>query len=170
MKDIDLNGLKDELEEWQDDYKHPADKKQHDFFTTIINAVDRLVSTELANVAQDDHINQQQTRIDWLEAANSGLGKALCAAKSELDRRDAAAAMEEKWVPVSERMPDNGLTVLVYQEGGITFCAEVKDREFFPDEFPHVPKEGREITHWMYMPEPPAAPAPGSDDKPQEEI
>jgi len=69
--------------------------------------------------------------------------------------------MEDNWVPVSERMPDNGLTVLVYQEGGITFCAEVEDREFYPDEFPHVPKEGREITHWMDMLEPPAAPAPG---------
>ncbi|KMV71985.1 hypothetical protein AI28_17805 [bacteria symbiont BFo1 of Frankliniella occidentalis] len=56
----------------------------------VIELIVRLEAAERANAAQDDHINQQQTRIDWLEAANSGLGKALCAAKSELARRDAA--------------------------------------------------------------------------------
>lgn len=127
----------------------------------VIDLIERLEAAERANAAQDNYINQQQMRIDWLEAANSGLGKALSAARAEVARRDAAAAMEDKWVSVSERMPDNGLTVLVCQEGGITFCAEVEDREFYPDEFPHVPKEGREITHWMDMPEPPAAPSPG---------
>lgn len=47
---------------------------------------DRAKAAECANAAQDDHINQQQTRIDWLEAANSGLGKALGVAKKELAR------------------------------------------------------------------------------------
>lgn len=59
------------------------------------------------------------------------------------------------WISCEERMPEEGDVVLVCQEGGIIFCAEVDDREFYPDEFPRVPTQGREITHWMPLPEPP---------------
>ncbi|MBK4723942.1 ead/Ea22-like family protein [Pantoea agglomerans] len=51
----------------------------------VITLIERLEAAERANAAQDDHINQQQTRVEWLEAANSGLGKALCAAERERD-------------------------------------------------------------------------------------
>lgn len=56
------------------------------------------------------------------------------------------------WIPSDERMPKDGDVVLVFQEGGIIFCAEVDDGEFYPDEFPRVPTQGREITHWMPLP------------------
>lgn len=64
------------------------------------------------------------------------------------------------WVLCDERMPKDGDVVLVLQEGGIIFCAEVDDGEFYPDEFPRVPSEGREITHWMPLP---VAPEGGND-------
>lgn len=64
------------------------------------------------------------------------------------------------WVACSERMPEEGNVVLVYQEGGIIYCAEMQDGELYPDEFPRVPSEGREITHWMPLP---AAPEGGND-------
>ncbi|HGE8502863.1 DUF551 domain-containing protein [Serratia ureilytica] len=65
------------------------------------------------------------------------------------------------WIPRDERMPKDGDVVLVFQEGGIIFCAEVDDGEFYPDEFPRVPTQGREITHWMPLP---AAPEVSRDD------
>ncbi|MEJ4043440.1 hypothetical protein [Erwinia sp. SLM-02] len=42
MIDIDLVELKDELEEWQEFYKDPADKKNHAFFTSLIIVVEQL--------------------------------------------------------------------------------------------------------------------------------
>ncbi len=62
------------------------------------------------------------------------------------------------WVSCEDRMPEEGDVVLVCQEGGIIYCAEMQDGELYPDEFPRVPSEGREITHWMPLP---AAPTKG---------
>ncbi|WP_440510677.1 DUF551 domain-containing protein [Serratia sarumanii] len=64
------------------------------------------------------------------------------------------------WVSCEDRMPEEGDVVLVCQEGGIIYCAEMQDGELYPDEFPRVPSEGREITHWMPLP---AAPEGGND-------
>ncbi|MBH3002333.1 DUF551 domain-containing protein [Serratia marcescens] len=63
--------------------------------------------------------------------------------------------LADGWIACSERMPKDGDVVLVFQEGGIIFCAEVDDGEFYPDEFPRVPTQGREITYWMPLPTPP---------------
>ncbi len=67
--------------------------------------------------------------------------------------------LQDCWVACSERMPEEGNVVLVCQEGGIIYCAEMQDGELYPDEFPRVPSEGREITHWMPLP---AAPNGGN--------
>ncbi len=56
------------------------------------------------------------------------------------------------WIDCSERMPEDGDVVLVCQEGGIIYCAEMEGGVLYPDEFPRVPPEGREITHWMPLP------------------
>ncbi|CAI0723872.1 Uncharacterised protein [Serratia proteamaculans] len=47
-------------------------------------AIKRITELERANKAQDDHINQQQDRIDSLEKTNSGLGRGLAAAEKRL--------------------------------------------------------------------------------------
>ena len=44
----------------------------------------RISELERANKSQDDHINQQQDRIDSLEKTNSGLGQRLGAAEAKL--------------------------------------------------------------------------------------
>lgn len=44
----------------------------------------RIAELERANKAQDDHINQQQDRIDSLEKKNADLGRALGAAEKRL--------------------------------------------------------------------------------------
>lgn len=64
------------------------------------------------------------------------------------------------WISVDEKMPEDGGAVLVHQDGGIIFCAEAENGWFYPDEFPNIPKQGREITHWMPLP---AAPAQDSE-------
>ncbi|HEJ8096840.1 TPA: hypothetical protein SMI77_004888 [Serratia marcescens] len=44
----------------------------------------RITELERANQSQDDHINQQQDRIDSLEKTNAGLGQRLGAAEKRL--------------------------------------------------------------------------------------
>ena len=51
----------------------------------------RISELERANKSQDDHINQQQDRIDSLEKTNAGLGRGLAAA--------------EKWLATPVRLP-----------------------------------------------------------------
>lgn len=65
------------------------------------------------------------------------------------------APLVNEWIACADKMPEDETVVLVCQEDGITFCAEVSGGEFYPDEFPNVPARGREITHWMPMPETP---------------
>ncbi|HEJ8089490.1 TPA: DUF551 domain-containing protein [Serratia liquefaciens] len=62
------------------------------------------------------------------------------------------------WISCEDRMPEDGDVVLVVQEGGIVYCAEVEGGVLYPDEFPRVPTQGKEITHWMPLP---AAPTQG---------
>ncbi|QDL31150.1 DUF551 domain-containing protein [Serratia liquefaciens] len=62
------------------------------------------------------------------------------------------------WISCEDRMPEDGEVVLVIQEGGIIYCAEVEGGVLYPDEFPRVPTQGKEITHWMPLP---AAPTQG---------
>lgn len=63
-----------------------------------------------------------------------------------------------KWVKVSDRLPDDESTVLVHSKG-YTWIADVDDDgQFYPDEWGY----GREIiadeiTHWMHLPSPPEA-------------
>ena len=63
--------------------------------------------------------------------------------------REAVAAIREKeerrWIPVTERLPDIGIEVLVYSEDdGI--CVDCCDGDSFVCYY---------VTHWMPLPKPP---------------
>lgn len=66
--------LKEQLDGWQDHYSDPADKENHDFFTTLISAIERLEAAE----RERDELR--------LEIARIGGAKSI-----EVLRRDAAA-------------------------------------------------------------------------------
>lgn len=90
--------------------------------------------------------------------AADSYNQAIADAKA-LGCQPAPVASVPVWISVSDRLPDEESVVLVCQQDGITFCAEFDQGEFYPDEFPKVPNQGREITHWMEMPA-----APGGGD------
>ncbi|MDU3570667.1 MAG: DUF551 domain-containing protein [Serratia marcescens] len=66
-----------------------------------------------------------------------------------------APEVTDDWIPCDDRMPEDGDVVLVCQEGGIVYCAEMENGVLYPDEFPRVPTQGKEITHWMPLPSAP---------------
>lgn len=51
----------------------------------------------------------------------------------------------DRWIPVTERLPDEGVRVLVYGGGA------VYDARYYAGEW----KWQAEVTHWMSLPEPP---------------
>lgn len=66
-----------------------------------------------------------------------------------------APEVTDDWISCDDRMPEDGDVVLVCQEGGIVYCAEMENGVLYPDEFPRVPAQGKDITHWMPLPSAP---------------
>ena len=73
-------------------------------------------------------------------------GKAeCCGVEMQADKLIANGVTMQKWIPVSERLPEVNVPVLVY-DGDY-----VDGREFY--DLSYVSKYG--VTHWMPLPEPP---------------
>jgi len=104
----------------------------------------------------------------WL-APYKGDGRKVLAFWSKPDQRDIGEHGESltappevrrppKWTSITpETMPKDGSVVLVSDERGIIWCAEVDDGEIYPDEFPNRTDRGcYEATHWMLLPDAPS--------------
>lgn len=70
-------------------------------------------------------------------------------------------AEENGWISVTERLPENFVSVLGYMPESMPFppvreCYMVGDAFFFP-----ALQDTRLVTHWMPLPEPPKEPAHG---------
>ena len=60
--------------------------------------------------------------------------------------------MESKWIPVSERMPEDGVVVLAWNGKRVVF-GYARDGEWIDTLYGWVIPNGP--THWMPLPEPP---------------
>ncbi|EBP1711777.1 ead/Ea22-like family protein [Salmonella enterica] len=75
---------------------HTVEKRDAEFIAaakpaTMLALLDELEKAQRANAAQDDHINQQQDRIDVLEKRNAELGKYA----KELESRTVTAKLSD---------------------------------------------------------------------------
>lgn len=110
----------------------------------------RIAELERANAAQDDHINQQQDRIDTLEKRNSELGKYA----GELEARKFKVEMPESFYPDGDTevplvLQEHEVIAAIVAAGGtpIAFCRRCKselDLSHRPDgsHYCHAPDAG----------------------------
>ncbi|MEI7112744.1 hypothetical protein [Serratia sp. TMDUHS_CL] len=82
----------------------------------------RIAELERANTSQDDHINQQQDRIEFLEKTNAGLGRRLGDAEKRLAT---PVRLQSPWVDkVGNRWLLEGTTADVIRVAGFAVTIE----------------------------------------------
>lgn len=74
---IDKQALREEFQYMQDHYSDPADRDRQIIYIAAEALLDELEKAQCANVAQDDHINQQQGRIEQLEKGHQEAAKQI---------------------------------------------------------------------------------------------
>ncbi|ECG3232948.1 ead/Ea22-like family protein [Salmonella enterica subsp. enterica serovar Cerro] len=74
---IDKQELREEFQYMQDHYSDPADRDRQIIYIAAEALLDELEKAQRANVAQDDHINQQQDRIEQLEKGHKEAAKQI---------------------------------------------------------------------------------------------
>ncbi|EIW5956958.1 ead/Ea22-like family protein, partial [Salmonella enterica subsp. enterica serovar Newport] len=74
---IDKQELREEFQYMQDHYSDPADRDHQIIYIAAEALLDELEKAQRANVAQDDHINQQQDRIEQLEKGHKEAAKQI---------------------------------------------------------------------------------------------
>lgn len=69
------------------------------------------------------------------------------------------AAIAQKWISVTERLPEVGGTYLVYTERGSVYASHFYEKKVFRDDYVREPQWSQrgkvKVTHWMPLPEPP---------------
>jgi hypothetical protein len=94
--------LKEQLDGWQDHYSDPADKKNHDFFTTLISAIERLEAAERERDELREDVKSYSEHLHYHIDRQ-------CKAEAELARRDAAAgepvALRWRFIPMYSDVP-----------------------------------------------------------------
>ncbi|MGP1182148.1 DUF551 domain-containing protein [Serratia sp. CY47280] len=151
---------------------HREETERGELFTATpapaVPGIDELRLTfERSERESDDGFNLHKYGIGYADEATQARWESWLSCRAAMLAQPVSGGYKLKspeipdgWIACSERMPEEGDVVLVCQEGGIIYCAEMQDGELYPDEFPRVPSEGREITHWMPLP---AAPEGGND-------
>ena len=118
-------------------------------------AVMREAADRIAN--QSTHIVALQQEIEKLRAQNEQLREAAA-----LVAKESAKLLEQRWIPVEERLPNLDELVLVIAFGkpqeNITLDNAVELAELYSDGWclgmwPEWTKAA--VTHWMPLPEPP---------------
>jgi hypothetical protein len=71
--------------------------------------------------------------------------------------------MESKWIPVSDRLPEEGVDVVVFSPGNVDgefhVCSWCVERNGRAEPFSYFSRNDMkciwDVTHWMPLPEPP---------------
>lgn len=99
---------------------------------------------------------------EWLQQFDDLTGVValgdIAALLRERDAEHEAGRRGDGWVPVSERLPENGERVLIFWQGGVHFARWVPTRGGFRQPYAANPFQG--VKHWQPLPAPPAEPAP----------
>ncbi|TLI63247.1 DUF551 domain-containing protein [Escherichia sp. E1130] len=123
---------------------------------TLLKQLDDAVQKPTAAVPDEINVLQAANLVVTLGVLDNGIPtvamKVWNACRTAMLQAGNSPVIPDGWIKCSERMPEEHEPILVHQEGGVIFCAEYEDGEFYPDEFPNVPKQGCEITHWMPLP------------------
>ncbi|NPD63598.1 DUF551 domain-containing protein [Klebsiella aerogenes] len=64
----------------------------------------------------------------------------------------------DTWIPVSERMPEDGQHIIIFCDGAFVLFAQCRDGDFFDivrDGEDFFETTSRCVTHWMPLPNPP---------------
>ncbi|MDJ6364201.1 ead/Ea22-like family protein [Salmonella enterica] len=77
MTALNKQTLREEFQYMQDHYSDPADRDRQIIYIAAEALLDELEKAQRANVAQDDHINQQQDRIEQLEKGHKEAAKQI---------------------------------------------------------------------------------------------
>lgn len=96
-----------------------------------------------AVVAQFDMIQRHVSEYDIGQKAYFD----MCDAMTKLER----ALAEPTWIPVAERLPENGQWVLAIEDGSLVPIV-YQHRDHWHSDFWNP----EDVTHWQPLPEPPA--------------
>lgn len=84
-----------------------------------------------------------------IDLVESSCGEGECCVSCLATKLYKEGVTIQKWIPVTERLPEYETEVLTYRKSGIS--VETRWRTYWDyDEFSDSP-----VTHWAYLPEPP---------------
>ena len=95
----------------------------------------------------NDMVNDTRTELCYLIEGTPGVS--VEAGIFIADHLIANGVTVQKWIPVTERLPEPYVDVLVFRNGKIAIDRHEEDGWFAHD------FQGRRATHWMPLPEPP---------------
>ena len=113
--------------------------------STLILAGKEIESLEAENAALQQQVDALQQRVH------------LCAGYDALVAENAALMEAQRWIPVGERLPEEGLVMTAYTN--LDGTPEVGELWFHPLEariyWEHEHGDVETVTHWMPLPAPP---------------
>ncbi len=114
---------------------------------------ERRQEERLWEYRQEEHAAEEATRSEWQQ---------LEAERDALRAENARLREETRWIPVTERLPEPGQSVLIVIDNGVSVFHVEKARHY-PDVLQWTTDDGGYyhgdkygwVTHWKPLPQPP---------------
>ena len=145
MRDQELvNALREHADWWENgDMMNPLGGLEKD----LLAAADRITN-------QNTHIAALQQEIEKLRGQNEQLREAAA-----LVTKESAELLERRWIPVTERLPEDRSNVLVvaywHERWGVYMGWCAPERAEWSVHVGIGDRDDVAVTHWMPLPEPP---------------